>query len=150
MDNTIKKVFYIVSIILSVIAAAYQIAVLYQGDEAFALGASASKSTLNGFFIVTYITFAIALILVLYFPVIQIISNPKGAVKTLIMLGAAVVLWFIARLMSKNEFSPQELDTLRTTAETSVIVGAGLIYTYFIFGVALALIVYSNVSNMLK
>lgn len=144
MDNIIKKVFYGISIILSVIATAYQIAVLYQGDQ------NVSQGVLNGFFIITYIAFAIALVLVLYFPVVQIISNPKGAVKTLIMLGAAVVLWFIARLMSKNEFSPQELETLRTTAETSVMVGAGLIYTYFIFGVALALIVYSNVSNMLK
>lgn len=65
MDNIIKKVFYGVSIILILIATAYQIAVLYQGDD------NVTESVLNGYFYVTYVAFGISLFLALLFPVIQ-------------------------------------------------------------------------------
>lgn len=144
MDNIIKKVFYGVSIILILIATAYQIAVLYQGDD------NVTESVLNGYFYVTYVAFGISLFLALLFPVIQMASNPKGAVKTIIMIVIAVVLWFVAKAIASNQFTPSELDTLKTTAETSVTVGAGLIFTYFIFGVAILAILYASISNLFK
>jgi hypothetical protein len=144
MDNILKKVFYGVSIILILIATAYQIAVLYQGDD------NVTEGVLNGYFYVTYVAFGIALLFALLFPVIQMASNPKGAVKTLIMIGIAVVLWFVARAMATNQFSPSDLEEMKITAETSVTVGAGLIFTYFVFGVAILSILYASVSNLFK
>jgi hypothetical protein len=144
MDNVLKKVFYGVSIILILIATAYQIAVLYQGDD------NVTEGVLNGYFYVTYVAFGIALLFALLFPVIQMASNPKGAVKTLIMIGIAVVLWFVARAMATNQFSPSDLEEMKITAETSVTVGAGLIFTYFVFGVAILSILYASVSNLFK
>jgi len=150
MDNILKKVFYGVSIILILIATAYQIAVLYLGDDAFELGESAAETALNGYFYVTYIAFGISLFFALLFPVIQMASNPKGAVKTLIMIGIAVVLWFVAKGMATNQFSPEYLEKMKITAETSVTVGAGLIFTYFVFGVAILAIIYASISSLFK
>jgi len=150
MDNVLKKVFYGVSIILILIATAYQIAVLYLGDDAFELGESSAETVLNGYFYVTYIAFGISLFFALLFPVIQMATNPKGAVKTLIMIAIAVVLWFVAKAMASNQFSVEELEKLRSTAETSVTVGAGLIFTYFIFGVAILAIIYASISSLFK
>lgn len=144
MDNIIKKVFYFVSVILILIATAYQIAVLYQGDD------NVTESALNGYFYVAYIAFGISVLIALLFPVIQIFSNPKGAVRTLIIVAVAVVLWFVAKAFATNQFSPSELESMEITAETSVMVGAGLIYTYFIFGLAILAIIYASVSNLFK
>jgi len=144
MDNIIKKVFYGVSIILILIATAYQIAVLYQGDD------NVTESVLNGYFYVTYVAFGISLFFALLFPVIQMASNPKGAIKTIIMIGIAVVLWFVAKALASNQFTPDELEKLKTTAETSVTVGAGLIFTYFVFGVAVLAIIYASISSLFK
>lgn len=144
MDNILKKVFYGVSIILILIATAYQIAVLYQGDD------NVTEGVLDGYFYVTYIAFGISVLFALLFPVIQMASNPKGAVKTLIMIGIAVVLWFVAKGMATNDFSPATLEKMKITAETSVNVGAGLIFTYFVFGAAILSILYATVSSMFK
>lgn len=144
MDNIIKKVFYVVSIILFVIASIYQIVVLYQGDS------NVTDGVLDGYFFVTYVAFGIAILLALIFPVIQMISNPKGAVKTLIIIGGAIVLWFVARAMATNQFDQEYLDKMKITAETSINVGAGLIFTYFVFVVAILSILYASISNMFK
>lgn len=144
MDNILKKVFYGVSIILILIATAYQIAVLYQGDD------NVTEGVLDGYFYVTYIAFGISVFFALLFPVIQMASNPKGAVKTLIMIGIAVVLWFVAKGMATNEFSPDTLEKMKITAETSVTVGAGLIFTYFVFGAAILAILYASISSLFK
>lgn len=144
MDNILKKVFYGVSIILILIATAYQIAVLYQGDD------NVTEGVLNGYFYVTYVAFGISVFFALLFPVIQMASNPKGAVKTLIMIGIAVVLWFVAKGIATNQFTPDTLEKMKITAETSVTVGAGLIFTYFVFGTAILAILYASISNLFK
>ncbi len=144
MDNILKKVFYGVSIILILIATAYQIAVLYQGDD------NVTEGVLDGYFYVTYVAFGMSLLFALLFPVIQMATNPKGAIKSLIMIAIVVVLWFVARGMATNDFSPATLEKMKITAETSVTVGAGLIFTYFVFGAAILAIVYASISNLFK
>ncbi len=144
MDNILKKAFFGIAIILILIATAYQIAVLYQGAD------SVSESVLNGYFLTAYIAFGMSVVIAILFPVLQIISNPKGAVKTLVIVAVAVVLWFVAKGIATNTFSPEELELKKITAETSVMVGAGLIYTYVVFGLAILSILYASISNIFK
>ncbi|NPD47202.1 MULTISPECIES: hypothetical protein [unclassified Lentimicrobium] len=144
MDNILKKAFFGIAIILILIATAYQIAVLYQGDD------SVTESVLNGYFLTAYIAFSLSVVIALLFPVLQIISNPKGAIRTLIIIVAAVALWFVAKSLATNTFTPDELEAKKITAETSVMVGAGLIYTYVVFGLAILSILYASISNMFK
>jgi len=138
-----KNIFKGVSIILIVIAAIYQIVVFTQGN-------SPSDSVLNGYFAVAYIAFALAVLLALIFPVIQIIDNPKGAVRPLIVVAFLVILWVVSYTLSDNTFTPLQLEKMETTAEVSKMVGAGLIYTYFIFGLAIVSIIYASISNIFK
>ena len=145
MDNILKKAFYIVSLILIVIATIYQVVILYQGG-----GDEVSASVLDGYFYVAYVAFGLSLVLAIVFPILQMASNPKGAVRSLIGFGLAVVLWFVASAFSANEFSAEQLETMKITADTSVMVGTGLIYTYFIFGLAILSIIYAGVSSLFK
>jgi len=145
MDNILKKAFYIVSLILIVIATVYQVVILYQGG-----GDEVSASVLDGYFYVAYVAFGLSLVLAIVFPIIQMASNPKGAVRSLIGFGLAVVLWFVASAFSANEFSAEQLESMKITADTSVMVGTGLIYTYFIFGLAILSIIYAGVSSLFK
>lgn len=143
MDNLLKNIFKGVSIILIAIAAIYQIVVFTQGN-------SPSDSVLNGYFTLAYIAFGLSLLFAILFPVLQIIANPKAAVRTLIVFAFLVVLWFVAYSLSDNSFSQVQLEKMDTTAEVSKMVGAGLIYTYFIFGMAVVAIIYASISNFFK
>lgn len=143
MDNILKKIFKGVSIILIIIAAVYQIAVFYQGE-------TPSDSVMNGYFTVGYIAFGLSALFAIIFPVFQLFSNPKAAVRTLITLVLLVALGFVAYSMAGNSFSPAELEKMKTTAQISRLVGAGLIYTYFIFVLAVLAIIYAAISRIFK
>ncbi len=150
MDKTLNRIFSIVSIILIVAATAYQVAVLYQGDSAMKANTDTSNSILDGFFYVTYIALALTVVFAILFPVFQMISNPKGALTTLVVLGIAVVLWFVALGLADNTFTARQLETMEITEYTSKLVGAGLIYTYFVFGLAVLAIIYASISSIFK
>jgi len=143
MDNLLKNIFKGVSIILMVIAAAYQIAVFYQGD-------SPSDTLLNGYFWVAYIAFGLSALFAILFPIIQIVANPKDAIRSLIVVAFLVALWFVSYAISDNSFTPLQLEKMETSAETSILVGAGLIYTYFIFGLAIVAVIYASISSIFK
>ena len=145
MDNIVKKVFYIVSLLLIVAATAYQVVVLYQGG-----GDDVDSGILNGYFYVTYVAFSLAVVLALVFPIISMVSNPKGAIRTFIGIGIVAVLWFISSAFSGNTYSPEQLELMKIDAETSVMVGTGLIYTYIIFGLAIMSIIYAGISGLFK
>ncbi|MCK5775732.1 MAG: hypothetical protein KAH25_06140 [Bacteroidales bacterium] len=145
MDNIVKKVFYIVSLLLIVAATAYQVVVLYQGG-----GDDVDSGILNGYFYVTYVAFSLAVLLALVFPIISMVSNPKGAIRTFIGIGIVAVLWFISSAFSGNTYSPEQLELMKIDAETSVMVGTGLIYTYIIFGLAIMSIIYAGISGLFK
>ncbi|HAG16617.1 MAG TPA: hypothetical protein DCG69_08860 [Bacteroidales bacterium] len=143
MDSLVNKVFKGVSIVLIVVAAIYQIAVFLQGG-------SPSDSVLDGYFWVAYIAFFLAVVLAILFPIIQIIGNPKAAIRTLLGVVVLVILWFVAYALSDNTFSASELETMGTTADISKIVGAGLIYTYFVFAMAIVAVFYANIASIFK
>jgi hypothetical protein len=143
MDSLVNKVFKGVSIVLILVAAIYQIAVFLQGG-------SPSDSVLDGYFWVAYIAFFLAVVLAILFPIIQIIGNPKAAIRTLLGVVVLVILWFVAYALSDNTFSASELETMGTTADISKIVGAGLIYTYFVFAMAILAVFYANIASIFK
>ncbi len=90
------------------------------------------------------------MVFAIVFPVIQIFADPKAAIRSLIGVGILVALWFVAYALSDNSFTPMELEKMKTTANISVMVGAGLIYTYFIFAIAIVAIIYASISSLFK
>ena len=89
-------------------------------------------------------------LLALVGPVINMVSNPKNAIKMLIAIGGLVIIGFVCYSFATNTFNIVELETLETTAEVSRSVGAALIFTYIIGGLAVISIVFSGVAGLFK
>lgn len=83
-------------------------------------------------------------------PLYGFITNPQNIVKMLISVGAAVLVIVVAYSLAGNSFSEYDLEGLETTAETSKLVGMGLIATYIAFGITVLAVLYSSVVKMFK
>lgn len=80
----------------------------------------------------------------------NILLKPKGSLKILAILAVMVVVAIVSYALSSNEFTAAQLEKLQITATTSKLVGAGLLFTYFLAIVAILSIVFSAVSRIFK
>ncbi len=83
-------------------------------------------------------------------PVYGFIINPQNIVKMLISLAVLAVVIVIAYSIAGNEFTPLRLEELKTTEETSRLVGMGLYATYIAFGLTVVAILYSSIIKLFK
>lgn len=83
-------------------------------------------------------------------PVYTFIVNPKNLVKLLVSLGLFVVIVVVGYSMAGNTFSDLELETLKTNADTSKLVGMGLYVTYIAFGLAILSAIYASIVKAFK
>jgi hypothetical protein len=70
--------------------------------------------------------------------------------KILLVLAGMVVVAVLSYVFSTNELTAAQLEKYNITETTSKLVGAGLVFTYFLAAVAILAIVYSAVSRMFK
>ncbi len=145
MDKKILNIFKIISLILIALAVVFQIVVLAKGEDGLV-----GNSILDNYIRLAYVALIICAFLTILFPVLFMIQNPKNAIKMLIGLVGFVVIGFICYALASNNFNVVQLETLKTTAETSQIVGAALYFTYFIGGIAVITIIFSGVSGLFK
>lgn len=145
MDKKILNIFKIVSLILILLAVVFQALILAKGEDGLV-----GNSILDNYIRLAYIALIICAFLSILFPVIFMIQNPKNALKMLAGLVGFVVIGFICYALASNSFNVVELETLKTTAETSKVVGAGLYFTYAIGGIAVITIIYSGVSGLFR
>jgi len=61
-----------------------------------------------------------------------------------------VIVIGVAYVFAGNNFSDYRLEELKTTAETSQMVGVGLYTTYIAFGLTIIAILYSSVIKIFK
>ena len=88
---------------------------------------------------------------ILIFSIIQIISNPKGAMRGLIGLVGLLVIFGIAYAMASNEVNPEwhkEGDII--TPGISQYVGSAISTTGILIGLALLAFVVSEIRNFFK
>ncbi|MDP3462622.1 MAG: hypothetical protein Q8S18_07530 [Bacteroidales bacterium] len=97
-----------------------------------------------------YILLVIAVIVAVVSPIFSYIQNPKNAVKLLLSLGIIVLVAIIAYSFSGNSFSNIKLEQMNITAQTSRLVGMGLLFTYITAGFAILAVIYSSISKLLK
>ena len=98
-----------------------------------------------------YILGIIAAIAAIGFPIINMISNPASAKKTLLPLLAIGVVVLIAYVLASDEV----LDILGYQGTDNVpgrlkFSGMMIITTYFLAGLAVVSILYSEIANLLK
>ncbi|MBE9483668.1 MAG: hypothetical protein KAR09_02185 [Bacteroidales bacterium] len=89
-------------------------------------------------------------VIVILFPIVFLIMNPKNSIKIFISLGVMVVIAIIAYSLSQNNFTELQLEELETTADTVKYVGAGLIFTYILASLAVLSIIYASISRIFK
>ena len=152
MDKKIILIAKIVTFVLVGIALIFTILMFIKSSMFQTATPQAMESPILGnYLVIAYVTFGIAVVTALVFPIIHMISNPKGAVKALLGVAAIVVLGLISYLFASNEFTAIQLEKLRITESASIWVGAGLNLT-FIVGIAtvLAAIFLAIRGNVLK
>ena len=92
----------------------------------------------------------LGVVIVIISPVYSFIINPINLIKLLISIGLFVVIIIIGYSMASNTFTDLELETLKTTAETSRLVGTGLYVTYIAFGLTLLAAIFSSIIKAVK
>jgi hypothetical protein len=148
--NLIVRIFKIVSIVLILVGVVFIVLIWTKSEADIKESISLQNQLLNPYFITAYIAFGLCVILALLFPIINIITQPKNAIRVLIGIGAIVVIGVIAYSFAGNEFTEFQLRTLKISETGSRQVGAALIGTYIIAGASILVILYAEVSNFIK
>lgn len=104
------------------------------------------------FILWAYLLVGIATITAVAFPIIQMITNPQKAKKSLLGVAALVAVVAIAYFFSSGElmkFGSQEMAKFNVPSLLKQ-VDTGMITTYILFGIAIFATIYSEVSKMFK
>ncbi len=83
-------------------------------------------------------------------PVVGFFTNPKNIVKLLVSVGAFILVLVLSYSVADVSFSDYRLEVLRTTPETSRLVGMGLYTTYIAFGLTIVAALYASVVKLFK
>ena len=120
------------------------------GDKAIEDDASLAARIMDPWITITVGGLIFTSLLALVGPIINMVQNPKNAVKMLIAIGGLVIIGFVCYSFATNSFDVVQLETLETTAEVSRSVGAALIFTYIVGGLAVISIIFSGIAGLFK
>lgn len=98
---------------------------------------------------IVYLFFGVALVTAVVLPLINAIKHPAGLVKSLMGVGALVILFIITYSVSGSEVS-SKAAAMGIDASGSKFIGAGLILFYSVFVLAAFGIVFSEINKTLK
>jgi hypothetical protein len=105
----------------------------------------------NSFIFYTYVLVAITVLLTLFFSVRALILNPKGLRLTLIALGVGAVLMAIAALLADDTvLNLPHYKGKGNVPRTLLWTDIGLYVAYFLAGLAVIAIFYSEISKYFK
>ena len=142
MDKTLIKIFKILSVIIMILGVVLFVRVLINSDL-LEIDLGLQARVLDPYANLMYITLLITVALVIIFPLISAVMNPKQLLRFIIILAVVALAGFACYSLASNTFDVVQLEKLQTTAQESRIVGAGLLFTYFIAGLTvLTLIVF--------
>ena len=117
----------------------------------FAVGSVGAGMGVNVMLIYTYIILAVALLIAIVFPVVNIVSNPKGAMRSLIGLVAMIVIFLVSYLLASDTPIPNPaangyFDDPVTLKLTDV----GLYSGYAILVIAFIVILWGEIRSAIK
>lgn len=144
----LQKLLKIVAIVTGVISIFFLGSILSAGDEAIKSGESGG--TVNVFMYVSYAVLAIAVLIVLAFTVLNLVSNTSGFKNTLIGIGAFVVLSLLCYFGFANGVESPLKDGNMLSANGSRLIGAGLYLFYFLALIAGGIMFGFGIKKMLK
>ena len=106
--------------------------------------------SVNAFINLSKLILIIGVVIMVISPIYGFINHPKNMVKLLISLALFVVVIIIGYSLAGNEFTELRLEELKTTAETSKLVGMGLIVTYIAFVLTILAAIYASIIKVFK
>lgn len=117
----------------------------------FPVGTVGAAMGVNVMLIYTYIILAVALLIAIVFPVVNIVSNPKGAMRSLIGLVAMIVIFLVSYLLASDTPIPNPaangyFDDPVTLKLTDV----GLYSGYAILVIAFIVILWGEIRSAIK
>jgi len=98
---------------------------------------------------VAYVFFGVALLLVIFFPTLQMIRNLKGAVKTLASIGIIALIFLLCYSISVAEPTMGPKDEM-ISGGTMKLVEAWIYMVYIMLGGAILAVVITPLSRYLK
>lgn len=149
MDKLFIKIFTILSYII-ILAGVFLFIMVLTNADSIETDIALRDKIMDPFLNLTLATILIAAAGALVFPIFFVARNPKGLVKFLIILAILVALGFVAYALSSNSFTIEDMQRLKTTERESRLVGAGLIFTYFIGGLTILALFVSSVLSFFK
>jgi len=144
----LQKLLKIVAIVIGVTSIFFLGSILSSGDEAIKAGES--SGTVNIFMYVSYAVLAIAVLIVLAFTVLNLVSNTSGFKNTLIGIGAFVALSLLCYFGFANGVESPLKDGNMLSANGSRLIGAGLYLFYFLALIAGGIMFGFGIKKMLK
>lgn len=161
MKNTISILNIVGRVLTFVIiglAIFFTIYLMVQWDPAWSndipKGVEELGSSMGLFFNFTYVIIALIGLVIVSFGIIQFIDKPKSAIRMLIALGIlgliALIAYQIASPDIDEKFVAEIADDVTVTDSLSRGIGAGLIGTFILAGLAVLTIVYSWISKIIK
>ena len=144
----LQKLLKIVAIVTGVISIFFLASILSAGDEAIKAGESGG--TVNVFMYVSYTVLAIAVLIVLAFTILNLVSNTSGFKNTLIGIGAFVVLSLLCYFGFANGVESPLKDGNMLSANGSKLIGAGLYLFYFLALIAGGIMLGFGIKKMVK
>ncbi len=130
---------------------------LYGSETAFSEQISILGWRLNMFINWAYLLIIVGTTAAIIFPLIQMVTNPKGSKKSFMLIALMAVAFLMAYLLASPEilkfpgsekfFTEGEGMSPATFAK---LVDAGLLATYILFALAIGSILYSQISKLLK
>jgi hypothetical protein len=97
---------------------------------------------------ITYGLLAIAVITAIVFPIVNAIKTPALLLRSLVGIGALLVLFGIAYALSSSELSQR--SAAMVTSGTARLISAGLILFYITLVGAVLAVIYSEVTKAFK
>jgi len=129
---------------------------MYVGDDAIAANENGTQSvTISPMMILTYITMFIAVALVVFFLVKNLLGNPEKLKSAGIAIGLAVIIMGVSYAFSNGDDATM-FNTLVDTGDDpltsgeSKVIGASIITFYIVGFLAIASVIWAGVSKSLK
>ncbi len=144
----LQKLLKIVAIAIGVISIFFLGSILSTGNEAIKAGES--SGTVNVFMYVSYAVLLIAVLIVLTFTVLNLVSNTSGFKNTLIGIGAFVVLSLLCYFGFADGVEAPLKDGDMLSANRSKLIGAGLYLFYFLALIAGGIMLGFGIKKMVK
>ena len=91
-----------------------------------------------------------SIVVVLSILIIQIVKNPKGSMKILLIVAIMLIVGFLSYALSKNTLTPDQLERYSISPNGVKMVGAGLLMTYFIMLAAIGVFIYTSLYRFFK